>query len=87
MPRKAPPTLFFLVDQFLEEVRPFHIMFCKRCKVEDIWEIGVGAVLDIRKAHPRLIQLCKELYKTDDSWLVGDTDTLMTAARDHQNPR
>ena len=52
-------------------------MFCKPYKVEDIWDIGVGAVLDIKMAHPRLVQLCKALYSVENTWFVGDTETLV----------
>ncbi len=52
-------------------------MFCKRHKAEKIWDIGIGAIVDIDAVHPRLIAMCQSLYMEDPAWFVGDTKALM----------
>lgn len=52
-------------------------MFCKRYKVEKIWDIGVGAVVDLDSVHPHLIAICQGLYREDPTWFAGDTKILM----------
>lgn len=77
MPRKTPTPLFQLIDHFLENVQPGQIMFCKQYLVRDAWNIGIGAVLNVYDAQPFLLGICKELYRKDKRWFVGDTDALM----------
>ena len=52
-------------------------MFCKRHKVEDVWNISVGTVVDLDVVNPRLIAICQRLYIEDSAWFVGDTKALM----------
>lgn len=64
-------------------------MFCKRYSVRGIWDIGPGAILDIHKALPRLIQICQNLYSQNEDWFVGDiallTNYFLTCINHDQN--
>ena len=77
MPRPQPTPLCVYVERFYKYKRPRQIMFCKRYRVEKIWDIGVGAVVDLDAVHPRLIAICQSLYEENSDWFVGDTKALM----------
>ncbi len=77
MPRPQSTPLRVYLERFDKYKRPRQIMFCKRYKVEKIWDIGVGAVIDLDSVNPRLIAICQGLYIEDSDWFVGDVDALM----------
>lgn len=77
MPRKKPVSFFTHKQHFLEHPQPRRIMFCKRFKVLDMWDIFPGAILDLDVAFPGLVKKCQKLYKEDNLWFIGDTDALM----------
>ena len=53
-------------------------MFCKPYRVEKIWNIGVGAILDLNaKPHPHFVHICQSLFLEDHSWFVGDIEALL----------
>jgi len=77
MPRPKPTPLCVCLQRFYKYKRPRQIMFCKRYKLGKVWDIGIGAVVDLDAVHPRLIAICQSLYEEDPTWFVGDIDVLM----------
>lgn len=78
MPRPRPVPLSVYVQRFQKHKKPKQIMFCKRYKVEEIWDIRIGAVLDLRShPHPHLVRICQGLFLEDPNWFIGDTIALM----------
>lgn len=77
MPRPQPTPLRVYLERFYKYKQPRQIMFCKRYRVEKIWDIGVGAVVNIDNVNPRLITICQGLYNEDAGWFVGDIKALM----------
>ena len=77
MPRPKPLPLSVHIQRFLKYKRPRQIMFCKRYKIETIWDIGIGAVVDLDAVHPHLISIFQGLYLEDPDWFIGDTEALM----------
>jgi len=76
---RRPLPLVVLLQRFHRKKRPGQIVFCKPYKAEDIWDIGVGAVLDLyRDPHPRLVAICQKLYAEDPSWFEGDIVFLLS---------
>jgi len=72
----APST--FVMNQFLANPTSGLIMFCKRFKVHNLWEISPGAILHIDEAFSGLVKICQRLYLEDPTWFIGDTSVLMS---------
>lgn len=72
----ATPSTF-VMNQFLANPTSGLIMFCKRFKVHNLWEISPGAILHMDEAFSGLIKICQRLYAEDSNWFVGDTRALM----------
>jgi len=78
MPRKKPIPFCVHRKQFLERPQTGRIMFCKRLRILDMWDIDPGAILELRVAFPGLIKMCQKLYREDQDWFIGDTEALMS---------
>jgi len=53
-------------------------MFCKPLKVHGTWNIGAGAIVDIRQSSKLLRKVCRELYIHDKGWFIGDIKALLS---------
>lgn len=77
MTKKPLVLLSDRVARFLELPHNGFIMFLKRYKVDDAWDIGPGAIIELSEANIKLIKICQQLYNVDNTWFVGDILGLM----------
>ncbi len=77
MSKPMPVSFPSRMDYFCKYPQSNKVMFCKRYKAEDIWNIAPGAVLDLELAWPGLVEICRKLYLQDTSWFVGDVSGLL----------